>query len=187
MPAISSNDIKNGVTLQVEGGLFTIIEFQHVKPGKGGAFVRTKLRNLRTAQVIERTYRADERLEQAIIDKREMQFLYRDGTDYVFMDQSNYDQISIPEKSLGDASNFLKESGTALVILHNEEVIGVEMPASVELVITETEPGVQGDRVSGARKPATLETGFVVQVPLFVGPGETIKVDTRTVDYITRA
>ena len=187
MPAISSNDIKNGVTLNVEDGLFTIIEFQHVKPGKGGAFVRTKLRNLRTGQVIERTYRADERLEQAIIDKRDMQYLYRDGTDYVFMDQTNYDQISVQEKSLGTAANFLKEAGTALIISHNDEVIGVEMPASVELVIAETEPGVQGDRVSGARKPATLETGFVVQVPLFVGPGETIKVDTRTGDYITRA
>ena len=187
MPAISSNDIKNGVTLNVEDGLFTIIEFQHVKPGKGGAFVRTQLRNLRTGQVIERTYRADERLEQAIIDKRDMQFLYRDGEDYVFMDQTNYDQIPVQEKSLGTAINFLKESGKALVILHNEEVIGVEMPASVELIIAETEPGVQGDRVSGARKPATLETGFIVQVPLFVGPGENIKVDTRTGDYITRA
>lgn len=187
MPAISSNDIKNGVTLQVEDGLFTIIEFQHVKPGKGGAFVRTKLRNLRSGSVIERTYRADERLEQAIIDKRDMQFLYRDGDDYVFMDQSNYDQIQVPSKSLGDAANFLKETGTAMIILHNDEIIGVEMPASVELVITETEPGIQGDRVSGARKPATLETGFVVQVPLFVGPGETIKVDTRSGDYITRA
>ena len=172
MPAISSNDIKNGVTLNVEDGLFTIIEFQHVKPGKGGAFVRTKLRNLRTGQVIERTYRADERLEQAIIDKRDMQYLYRDGEDYVFMDQTNYDQIPVQEKSLGTAINFLKESGKALIILHNEEVIGVEMPASVELIIMETEPGVQGDRVSGARKPATLETGKVVQVPLFVNIGD---------------
>jgi elongation factor P len=187
MPAISSNDIKNGVTLQVEGGLFTIIEFQHVKPGKGGAFVRTKLRNLRSGAVIERTYRADERLEQAIIDKRDMQFLYRDGTDYVFMDQSNYDQINVSAKNLGDAANYLKESGVAMIIQHNDEIIGVEMPASVELVIAETEPGIQGDRVSGARKPATLETGLVVQVPLFVGPGEVIKVDTRSGEYITRA
>ena len=187
MPAISSNDIKNGVTLKVEDGLFTIIEFQHVKPGKGGAFVRTKLRNLRSGSVIERTYRADERLEQAIIDKRDMQFLYRDGTDYVFMDQGNYDQITVPAKNLGDAANYLTESGVALIIQHDDEIIGVEMPASVELVIAETEPGIQGDRVSGARKPATLETGLVVQVPLFVGPGETIKVDTRSGEYITRA
>lgn len=187
MPAISSNDIKNGVTLMVENGLFTIIEFQHVKPGKGGAFVRTKLRNLRSGAVIERTYRADERLEQAIIDKRDMQFLYRDGADYVFMDQANYDQINVSAKNLGDAANYLKESGVAMIIQHNDEIIGVEMPASVELVIAETEPGIQGDRVSGARKPATLETGLVVQVPLFVGPGEVIKVDTRSGEYITRA
>ena len=187
MPAISSNDIKNGVTLKVEDGLFTIIEFQHVKPGKGGAFVRTKLRNLRSGSVIERTYRADERLEQAIIDKRDMQFLYRDGEDYVFMDQSNYDQINVSAKNLGSAANFLKESGVAMIIQHDDEIIGVELPASVELAIAETEPGIQGDRVSGARKPATLETGFVVQVPLFVGPGEVIKVDTRSGEYITRA
>jgi elongation factor P len=187
MPAISSNDIKNGITIATEGGLFTIVEFQHVKPGKGGAFVRTKLRNARTGAVIERTYRADERLEQAIIEKREMQFLYRDGTDYVFMDQTTFDQLAVPESSLGEAANFLKETGIALVVQHGTELIGVELPASVELVIAETEPGVQGDRVSGARKPATLETGFVVQVPLFVEAGETIKVDTRSGEYITRA
>jgi elongation factor P len=145
------------------------------------------LRNARTGAVIERTYRADERLEQAIIEKREMQFLYRDGTDYVFMDQTTYDQLSVPESSLGDAANFLKETGIALVVQHQDELIGVELPASVELVITETEPGLQGDRVSGARKAATLETGFVVQVPLFVESGETIKVDTRSGEYITRA
>ena len=187
MPAISSNDIKNGITIATEGGLFTIVEFQHVKPGKGGAFVRTKLRNARTGAVIERTYRADERLEQAIIDKRDMQYLYRDGSDYIFMDQDTYDQLPVTPAQLGDAANFLKETGTAMLITHNDEIIGVELPASVELVITDTEPGIQGDRVSGARKPATLETGFVVQVPLFVGPGEAIKVDTRSGEYMTRA
>ena len=187
MPAISSNDIKNGITIATEGGLFTIVEFQHVKPGKGGAFVRTKLRNARTGAVIERTYRADERLEQAIIDKRDMQYLYRDGSDYIFMDQDTYDQVPVTPAQLGDAANFLKETGTAMLITHNDEIIGVELPASVELVITDTEPGIQGDRVSGARKPATLETGFVVQVPLFVGPGEAIKVDTRSGEYMTRA
>jgi elongation factor P len=187
MAAISTSDIKNGITLKIDEGLFSVIEFQHVKPGKGGAFVRTKLRNARTGAVIERTYRADERLEQAIIDKRDMQFLYRDGDDYIFMDQSTYDQVPVSSKSLGEAANFLKETGKAMLIQFNEEIIGIELPASVELVITETEPGVQGDRVSGARKPATLETGFVVQVPLFVGPGETIKVDTRTGEYMTRA
>jgi elongation factor P len=171
----------------VENGLFTVIEFQHVKPGKGGAFVRTKLRNSRTGAVIERTYRSDERLEQAIIDKRDTQFLYRDGDDYIFMDQSTYDQVPVSSKGLGEASNFLKETGKAMLILHNDEIIGIELPASVELTVAETEPGIQGDRVSGARKPATLETGFIVQVPLFVGPGETIKVDTRTGEYMTRA
>ena len=187
MAAISSNDIKNGITLKVEDGLFTVVEFQHVKPGKGGAFVRTKLRNARSGAVIERTYRGDERLEQAIIDKRDMQYLYRDGDDYVFMDQSTYDQVPVSSKSLGDAANFLVETGKAMLVLHDDEIIGIELPASVELTITETEPGIQGDRVSGARKPATLETGYVVQVPIFVGPGEVIKVDTRTGDYITRA
>ena len=187
MPAISSNDIKNGITSATEGGLFTIVEFQHVKPGKGGAFVRTKLRNARTGAVIERTYRADERLEQAIIDKRDMQYLYRDGSDYIFMDQDTYDQVPVTPAQLGNAANFLKETGTAMLITHNDEIIGVELPASVELVISDTEPGIQGDRVSGARKPATLETGFVVQVPLFVGPGEAIKVDTRSGEYMTRA
>jgi elongation factor P len=187
VPAISSNDIKNGITLRIEDGLFTVVEFQHVKPGKGGAFVRTKLRNARSGAVIERTYRSDERLEQAILDKRDMQFLYRDGDDYVFMDQSSYDQVPVSSKSLGDAAHFLKETGTAILITHDDEVIGVELPAAVELAVTETEPGIQGDRVSGARKPATLETGFVVQVPLFVGPGEMIKVDTRSGEYLTRA
>jgi elongation factor P len=187
MAVISTSDIKNGITLVVENGLFTVIEFQHVKPGKGGAFVRTKLRNSRTGAVIERTYRSDERLEQAIIDKRDTQFLYRDGDDYIFMDQSTYDQVPVSSKALGEASNFLKETGKAMLILHNDEIIGIELPASVELTVTETEPGIQGDRVSGARKPATLETGFTVQVPLFVGPGETIKVDTRTGEYMTRA
>jgi elongation factor P len=187
MAAISTSDIKNGITLKIDGGLFSVIEFQHVKPGKGGAFVRTKLRNARTGAVIERTYRSDERLEQAIIDKRDTQYLYRDGDDYIIMDQVNFDQVPVSAKSLGDAANFLKETGKAMIISHDDEIIGVELPASVELTIAETEPGIQGDRVSGARKPATLETGFVVQVPLFVGPGEVIKVDTRTGEYMTRA
>jgi elongation factor P len=187
MAAISTSDIKNGITIKVDDGLFTVIDFQHVKPGKGGAFVRTKLRNARTGAVIERTYRSDERLEQAIIDKADTQYLYRDGDDYIFMDQSTYDQVQVSSKSLGDVANFLVETGKAMLITHDGEIIGVELPASVELRITETEPGIQGDRVSGARKPATLETGFVVQVPLFVGPDEVIKVDTRTGEYMTRA
>jgi elongation factor P len=185
--AISTNDLKNGITLNLPEGLCSVIEFQHVKPGKGGAFVRTKLRNVRTGAVIERTYRADEKLEQAIIDKREMQFLYRDGADYVFMDQVTYDQMNVTEASLGDATNYLLEGASAVMQMFGTEIVGVDLPAAVELKITETEPGIQGDRVSGAKKPATLETGLVTQVPLFVNPGDVIKVDTRSGEYLTRA
>jgi elongation factor P len=185
--AFSTNDLKNGMSLNLPEGLFSVVEFQHVKPGKGGAFVRTKLKNLRSGAVIERTYRADEKLEQAIIDKRDMQFLYRDGSDYVFMDTSTYEQMQAPPDTLGDAPNYLKEGDDANIQMYNGEIVGVELPASVELTVTDTEPGVQGDRVSGARKPATLQTGLVVQVPLFVNPGDAIKVDTRSGDYLTRA
>ena len=185
--AISTNDLKNGITLNLPEGLCSVIEFQHVKPGKGGAFVRTKLRNVRTGAVIERTYRADEKLEQAIIDKREMQFLYRDGADYVFMDQVTYDQMNVTEANLGDATNYLLEGASAVMQMYGTEIVGVDLPAAVELKITETEPGIQGDRVSGAKKPATLETGLVTQVPLFVNPGDVIKVDTRSGEYLTRA
>ena len=185
--AVSTNDLRNGMTLNLPEGLFAVVEFQHVKPGKGGAFVRTKLKNQRTGAVIERTYRADEKLEQAIIDKREMQFLYRDGSDYVFMDTSSYEQLQVNTGLLGDSANYLKEGDDAVLQFFGTEIVGVDLPASVELTVSETEPGLQGDRVSGARKPATLETGLVLQVPLFVNPGERIKVDTRTGEYLTRA
>lgn len=187
MPAISTNDLKNGMTLELDGDLFNLVDFQHVKPGKGGAFVRTRLKNARTGAVLDRTFRADEKVERAIIDKREMQYLYRDGADFVFMDNTSYDQVQVPEASLGDAAGYLVESNTAVLLMHGTEIVGVELPASVELAVAETEPGIQGDRVSGARKPATLETGLVVQVPLFVNPGDRIKVDTRSGEYITRA
>ncbi len=186
MASVSTNDLKNGMGLALPEGLFTVVEFQHVKPGKGGAFVRTKLKNVRTGRVLDKTYRADEKLEQAIIEKHDMQYLYRDGTDFVFMDTVSYDQINIPESSLADAKNYLKESDSAQVQMYDGEIVGIELPASVELEVTETEPGVQGDRVSGALKPATLETGLVVQVPLFVAQGDRIKVDTRSGDYLTR-
>ena len=186
MPPVSTNDLKNGMTLDIPEGLMQVIDFQHVKPGKGGAFVRTKLRNVRSGSVIDRTYNAGEKLEQAIIDKREMQFLYRDGTNYVFMDNHSFEQLEVDPNSLGDAVNYLKEQDNALVNFYREEIVGIEIPASVELTITECEPGIQGDRVSGAKKPATLETGKVIQVPLFVNQGERVKVDTRTGDYITR-
>ena len=185
--AFSTNDLRNGMTLDLPEGLFTVVEFQHVKPGKGGAFVRTKLRNARTKAVIERTFRAGEPLEQAVIDKREMQNLYRDGQEYVFMDNVSYAQINVSEASLADAAAYLKEGDSAVMQMHESEIVGVDLPAAVELTVTETEPGFQGDRVSGGRKPATLETGLVVQVPLFVNPGERIKVDTRTGEYLTRA
>jgi len=185
--SVSTNDLRNGMTLNLPEGLFNVIEFQHVKPGKGGAFVRTKLKNQRTGAVIERTYRADEKLEQAIIDKREMQFLYRDGSEYVFMDTRTYDQLQVETGLLGDAANYLKEGDDAVLEFFVDEIVGVELPAAVELTIAETEPGLQGDRVSGARKPATLETGLVIQVPLFVNPGEKVRVDTRSGEYLTRA
>ncbi len=185
--AVSTNDLRNGMTLDLPEGLFNVVEFQHVKPGKGGAFVRTKLKNQRTGAVIERTYRADEKLEQAIIDKREMQFLYRDGRDYVFMDNASYEQLQVAVGLLGDAANYLKEGDDVVLQFFGSEIVGVDLPAAVELTVTETEPGIQGDRVSGARKPATLETGLVIQVPLFVGPGERVRVDTRTGEYLTRA
>ncbi|MEC7777674.1 MAG: elongation factor P [Actinomycetota bacterium] len=187
MPTITTNDLKNGMTLELDRDLVQVVEFQHVKPGKGHAFVRTTLRNVRTGAVVDRTFRAGEKVERAMIDKRSMQFLYRDGADYVFMDDETYDQRNLAPAALGAAARYLVEQATALILLFGEEVIGVELPAAVELVITETEPGVQGDRVSGARKPATLETGLVVQVPLFIESGERVKVDTRSGDYLSRA
>ena len=185
--AVSTNDLRNGMSLDLPEGLFNVVEFQHVKPGKGGAFVRTKLKNVRSGAVIERTYRADEKLEQAIIDKRDMQFLYRDGADFVFMDTTSYEQMTATPALLGDAPNYLKEGDEANLQMYNDEIVGVDLPASVELAVAETEPGIQGDRVSGARKPATLQTGLVVQVPLFVNTGDVIKVDTRSGEYLTRA
>lgn len=187
MVAVSTNDLKNGMTLNLPEGLLSVVEFQHVKPGKGGAFVRTKLKNVRSGAVLERTYRADEKLDQAIIDKREMQFLYQDGEGYVFMDNQDYEQMTATKDSLGAAANYLKEGDSATLQMYEAEIVGVDLPAAVELTVSETEPGLQGDRVSGARKPATLETGHVVQVPLFVNTGDRIKVDTRSGEYITRA
>ena len=186
MPAITTNDLKNGITLELDNGLFTVVEFQHVKPGKGGAFVRTKLRNLRTGNLLEKTFNAGIRVEQAILEKRDMQFLYKDGDDFVFMDQESYEQSNVAPSALGDAADYLVESAVAIIATYQGEIVSVEIPASVELVITDTEPGVQGDRVSGATKPATLQTGKVIKVPLFVNTGDKVKVDTRSGDYITR-
>jgi len=185
--SISTNDLKNGMALNLPEGLVTVVEFQHVKPGKGGAFVRTKLKNVRSGAVLDRTFRADEKVPLAVIDKREMQFLYREGGDYVFMDNETYDQLHVPAAGIGNAVNYLKEGDAAVLPMYEGEIIGVELPAAVELEVTDTEPGMQGDRVSGARKPATLETGFVVQVPLFVNVGDRVKVDTRSGEYLSRA
>ncbi len=187
MAAVSSNDLKRGMSLDLSDGLFQVVDFQHVKPGKGGAFVRTTLRNTRTGAQMDRTFRADEKLEQAVIDKREMQYLYREAEDYVFMDTESYDQLHVPPASLADAASYIVDGSTVTLQMYGSEIVGSDLPAAVELTVTETEPGVQGDRVSGARKPATLETGLTVQVPLFVNPGDRIKVDTRTAEYLTRA
>ena len=184
--SISTNDLKNGMALNLPEGLMTVVEFQHVKPGKGGAFVRTKLKNYRTGATIEKTFRADEKVGHAVIDKREMQYLYREGSDYVFMDNESYDQLHVSAEALGEAVKYLKEGDSAILPMYEGEVLGVDLPAAVELAVAETEPGIQGDRVSGARKPATLETGLVVQVPLFVAQGDTIRIDTRTGEYQTR-
>jgi elongation factor P len=185
--SISTNDLRNGVSLDLPEGLMTVVEFQHVKPGKGGAFVRTRLKNFRTGAVLDRTFRADEKLALAVIDKREMQFLYREPDRFVFMDTESYEQVPVPESALGGAVAYLKEGDTVVVPTYKGDVVGIELPAAVELAVSETEPGLQGDRVSGARKAATLETGLVVQVPLFVETGDRIKVDTRSGDYLTRA
>jgi elongation factor P len=184
--SISTSDLKNGMTIALSEGLFQVVEFQHVKPGKGGAFVRTTLRNARTGAVIDRTFRAGEKLEQAVIDKREMQYLYKEGDELVFMDNTTYDQLHVPPASLGTAVSYLIEGSSAVMQMYGSEIVGVDIPAAVELTVTETEPGIQGDRVSGARKPATVETGITMQVPLFVNVGDRIKVDTRSGDYITR-
>lgn len=187
MATISTNDFKNGMTIELPEGLFQIQEFQHVKPGKGGAFVRSTLRNVRTGAVVDRTFRAGEKVKNAYIEKREKQYLYRDGDAFAVMDTETFEQMSVPAETLGDAANYITEGSQLMFQMYGDEIIGTDLPASVELAVTETEPGVQGDRVSGARKPAILETGLVVQVPLFVDVGDKIKVDTRTGDYQTRA
>ncbi len=185
--AITTNDLKNGMTLSLDDGLFQVMEFQHVKPGKGGAFVRTTLRNVRSGGVVDRTFRAGEKVDQAIVEKHEMQFLYRDATGHVFMDTASYEQLTVPGETLGDAGNYLVEGANVTLAMYGDEIVGVDLPAAVELEVAETEPGIQGDRVSGARKSAKLVTGLELQVPLFVEVGDRLKVDTRSGDYITRA
>ena len=184
--SVSTNELKRGMTLDLDGTLYQIIEFQHVKPGKGGAFVRTKLRNVRTGAVIDRAFNAGVNVGLAIVERKDMQYLYRDGADFVFMDTETYDQHHVPGAVVGDAASYLTEGSTAVVAMHEGNAIGVELSASVVLRVVKTDPGVKGDRVSGALKPATLETGITVQVPLFVEEGDQIKVDTRSGEYLTR-
>lgn len=183
---VSTNDLKTGMTLELEGQLWTVLEFLHHKPGKGQAVVRTKLRNVKSGAVLDRTFRADEKVGLAIVDRRDMQYLYREGDHLVLMDGETYEQTHVPVDVVGGAIRYLVEGVTVTVPTYGGKPIGVDLPAAVVLSVTETEPGVKGDRVSGAMKPATLETGIRVQVPLFVGEGDRVKVDTRSGEYLTR-
>ncbi|KQS97681.1 elongation factor P [Cellulomonas sp. Leaf395] len=182
----TTNDLKNGTVLKIDGQLWTVIEFQHVKPGKGGAFVRTKLKNVLSGKVVDRTFNAGLKVETANVDKRDMQYLYKDGTDFVFMDTDNYDQIHISEVTVGDVAHFLLENQNAMVATNEGVPLYVELPPSVILEVTYTEPGLQGDRSSAGTKPATLETGYEIQVPLFLEANTKVKVDTRDGSYLGR-
>ena len=182
----TTNDLKNGMVLNIDGQLWAVVEFQHVKPGKGPAFVRTKLKNVESGKVVDKTFNAGTKVETATVDRRTMQYLYHDGTSYVFMDTGTYEQLEVSPEVIGDAKNFLLENQEAIVATNEGRVLYVELPASVELEISHTDPGVQGDRATGGTKPATLETGHTIQVPLFISTGERVKVDTRDSSYLGR-
>lgn len=184
---ISVNDFKNGLTITVDGELWRVVEFQHVKPGKGSAFVRYKLKNLRNGAVQEKTFRAGEKVEQAQIDRKKMQYLYADGNNYVFMDTDTYEQLELPGESLTEELKYLKENMVVSVIMYGSETLGVELPNTVDLTVAETEPGIKGDTASGGSKPATMETGVVVQVPFFVNEGDVLTINTTDGTYISRA
>ena len=183
---LSAGDFRNGMTIELENNIYQIIEFQHVKPGKGAAFVRTKLKNIKSGGVVEKTFRPTEKFTQARIDRKDMQYLYSDGDLYNFMDMETYEQIALDSSAIGDALKFVKENEVVKICSHNGNVFAVEPPLFVELVITETEPGVKGDTATGATKPATVETGATVYVPLFVNQDDVIKIDTRTGEYLSR-
>ena len=183
----TTNDLKNGMTLDLDGSLWTVVEFQHVKPGKGPAFVRTKMKQVLTGKVVEKTFNAGVKVEVAVVEKRDMQYLYKDGADFVFMDTTTYDQMTISEATVGEGANYLLENAEVNVAIHEGQPLYVELPASVTLEITYTEPGIQGDRSSGGTKPATVETGINIQVPLFIKQGEKVLVDTRDGSYLGRA
>ena len=182
----STNDLKNGMVLDLDGQLWQVIWFQHHKPGKGNTVVRTKLKHVLTGKIVDRTFNSDTKVDTATVDRREMQYLYHDGDGWVFMDSSDYQQYTLGDDIIGDAKNYLLENGTATVAMHQGNPLFVELPTSVELVITYTEPGLQGDRSTGGTKPATVETGLQIQVPLFITTGERVKVDTRTGEYLSR-
>ncbi len=183
----TTNDLKNGLVLNLDGGLWSVVEFQHVKPGKGGAFVRTTLKNVLSGKVVDKTFNAGTKVDTATVDKRSMQYLYADGDDYVFMDLENFEQLHVPGATVGDQSKFLLPEAEVTVAIHEAVPLYIELPLNVILEITYTEPGLQGDRSTGGNKPATVETGATVQVPLFVTTGEKIKVDTRDGRYLGRA
>jgi len=184
--AISTADFRNGLTIETDRQLFQIVYFQHVKPGKGGAFVKTRLRNLRTGAVVEKTFRAGERMEQAVIERQKMQFLYRAGDEFTFMDMETFDQTSLPESRIGDGATYLKPDMEVAVVTYGGELLGVELPNTVDLAVTQTDPGLRGDTATGGSKPATLESGALVNVPLFIDEGDVIRVDTRTGQYVQR-
>ena len=184
--AVDTSQFRNGLKVEIDGEPFVMIFFQHVKPGKGGAFVRTKIKNLRTGRVLEKTFRSGEKVQEADIDERKMQYLYQDGESLVFMDNDTYDQLSLSLEQVGDSRKFLKENTDVQIVLYKGDAISIELPAFIQAQITETDPGLKGDTASGATKPATLETGAVVQVPLFIKEGETVRVDTRTGEYVER-
>lgn len=183
---IDTSDFRNGLSIIKDNDIYTIVEFQHVKPGKGGAFVRTRLRNLRTGNTLEHTFRAGEKMEQAILERSKMNFLYNQGEEYVFMDMETFDQVTIPAAALGDSVKFLKDNTEVEVCQHNGKILGVELPFFMEFEVVETDPGLRGDTASGGSKPATLETGAVINVPLFINIGDKLKVDTRTGTYLER-
>ena len=182
----TTNDLKNGMVLNLDGQLWSVVWFQHHKPGKGNTVVRTKLKHVLTGKVVDRTFNSDTKVDTATVDRREMQYLYHDGDGYVFMDTSTYDQLTLPEAVVGEASNYLLENATATVAMHEGNPLYIDLPASVELEVTYTEPGLQGDRSTGGTKPATVETGLQIQVPLFISTGEKVKVDTRDGSYLGR-
>jgi elongation factor P len=182
----TTNDLRSGLVLEIDGTLFFVVEFQHVKPGKGGAFVRIKMKNVVTGRVIERTFNAGEKVKDVRLDRAEMQFLYKSDDEYHFMNRQTYDQMALPQRLLEEASLMIKESDVVTVLMHDHEPVAVELPMFVDLKVTETAPGVKGDTVSGGGKPATLETGLVIQVPFFIGIGDAVRVDTRTRAYVSR-